>query len=231
MDFGRAGWLEKIRQQPERWRAVMAKDSVLRRIAESIRDWGRDCWCEPGVDNTCGKRFNWSLGTLPQGYDHKYTYSHIGYNLKVTDMQAAIGLSQLKKAPGFIEARRANWHKIKKGFHSSPVLTKYFSPAEPTAGTTPSWFGFPVSVEEGLSREKVVAFLEENKVGTRLLFSGNLTRQPAYQNTEHRIVGTLTNTDKIMKDTFWIGVHPLLDDKKISYMLETLEKATKACLN
>ena len=211
--------------------AVLCKDSVLRRIAESIRDWGRDCWCEPGVDNTCGKRFNWSLGTLPQGYDHKYTYSHIGYNLKVTDMQAAIGLSQLKKAPGFIEARRANWHKIKKGFHSSPVLTKYFSPAEPTAGTTPSWFGFPVSVEEGLSREKVVAFLEENKVGTRLLFSGNLTRQPAYQNTEHRIVGTLTNTDKIMKDTFWIGVHPLLDDKKISYMLETLEKATKACLN
>lgn len=211
--------------------AVLCKDSVLRRIAESIRDWGRDCWCEPGVDNTCGKRFGWSLGTLPTGYDHKYTYSHIGYNLKVTDMQAAIGLSQLKKAPAFIEARRANWKTIRTGFDSSPILKKHFSPAEPTDGTEPSWFGFPIHVQEGLNREKVVAFLEENKVGTRLLFSGNLTRQPAYQNTEHRIVGSLSNTDRIMKDTFWIGVHPLLDEKRISYMLETLENATKVCLN
>ncbi|MFM8269736.1 MAG: lipopolysaccharide biosynthesis protein RfbH [Pseudomonadota bacterium] len=207
--------------------AVICRDSILRRIAESIRDWGRDCWCEPGVDNTCGKRFGWSLGTLPTGYDHKYTYSHIGYNLKVTDMQAAIGLSQLKKAPSFVEARRTNWKKIKAGMDSSPQLTKYFASVEPTEGTNPSWFGFPIHIKESLNREKVVAFLEENKVGTRLLFSGNLTRQPAYQNVEHRIVGTLSNTDKIMKDTFWIGVHPLLDDKRISYMLEQLERATR----
>lgn len=209
--------------------AVVCKDSVLRRIAESIRDWGRDCWCEPGVDNTCGKRFGWSLGTLPTGYDHKYTYSHIGYNLKVTDMQAAIGLSQLKKAPSFVEARRANWKKIRTGFDSSQILSKYFTPVEATEGTNPSWFGFPIHVKEGLSREKVVAFLEENKVGTRLLFSGNLTRQPAYQNTEHRIVGTLANTDKIMRDTFWVGVHPLLDDRRIAYILDVLEKAPKHC--
>jgi len=207
--------------------AVVCRDSVLRRIAESIRDWGRDCWCEPGVDNTCGKRFGWSLGSLPQGYDHKYTYSHIGYNLKVTDMQAAIGLSQLKKAPSFIEARRTNWKKIRTGIESSPILKNHFIPAEPTEGTNPSWFGFPICVDEGLNREKVVAFLEENKVGTRLLFSGNLTRQPAYQNVEHRIVGALSNTDKIMKDVFWIGVHPLLDDQRIAYILEQLEKVAK----
>jgi CDP-6-deoxy-D-xylo-4-hexulose-3-dehydrase len=204
--------------------AVVCRDSVLRRIAESIRDWGRDCWCEPGVDNTCGKRFGWSLGTLPQGYDHKYTYSHIGYNLKVTDMQAAIGLSQLKKAPSFVEARRTNWKKIRAGLDSSPILKKHFTPAEPTEGTNPSWFGFPICVEEGLNREKVVSFLEENKVGTRLLFSGNLTRQPAYQNVDHRIVGGLTNTDRIMKDVFWVGVHPLLDDRRIGYMLEQMER-------
>lgn len=209
--------------------AVVCRDSVLRRIAESIRDWGRDCWCEPGVDNTCGKRFGWSLGTLPTGYDHKYTYSHIGYNLKVTDMQAAIGLSQLKKASTFIEARRANWKKLRSGFESSPVLREYFNPVEATPGTHPSWFGFPVHVNEALSREKVVAYLEEHKVGTRLLFSGNLTRQPAYQNTQHRIVGSLSNTDQIMKNTFWVGVHPLLDERRITYMLETLERATKFC--
>lgn len=209
--------------------AVICRDSVLRRIAESIRDWGRDCWCEPGVDNTCGKRFGWTLGSLPAGYDHKYTYSHIGYNLKVTDMQAAIGLSQLKKAATFVEARRANWKKLRAGLETSSRLLNHFTPVEPTEGTNPSWFGFPIHVKESLSREKVVAFLEENKVGTRLLFSGNLTRQPAYQNTEHRIVGTLSNTDKIMKDTFWIGVHPLLDEKRISYMLEQLERAVTAC--
>ncbi|NBX77099.1 MAG: lipopolysaccharide biosynthesis protein RfbH [Proteobacteria bacterium] len=209
--------------------AVLCRDSVLRRIAESIRDWGRDCWCEPGVDNTCGKRFDWSLGSLPHGYDHKYTYSHIGYNLKVTDMQAAIGLSQLKKAPAYVEARRVNWKKIKAGFESSSVLRKHFMTVEPTEGTEPSWFGFPLHVADSLSREKVVAFLEENKVGTRLLFSGNLVRQPAYQNVEHRVVGSLSKTDKIMKDTFWIGVHPLLDDRRIEYMLHQLERATDVC--
>jgi CDP-6-deoxy-D-xylo-4-hexulose-3-dehydrase len=144
-------------------------------------------------------------------------------------MQAAIGLSQLKKAPAYVEARRVNWKKIKAGFESSSVLKKHFMTVEPTEGTEPSWFGFPLHVTGSLSREKVVAFLEENKVGTRLLFSGNLVRQPAYQNVEHRVVGSLSNTDKIMKDTFWIGVHPLLDDRRIEYMLHQLERATDAC--
>lgn len=208
--------------------AVMSKDGRLRKVAESMRDWGRDCWCEPGKDNTCNKRFGWQLGTLPEGYDHKYTYSNVGYNLKATDMQAALGLSQLRKAQGFIDIRRNNWKALYDGVKSSPVLRDRLIPVEPTKGTTPSWFGFPVHVAEGLNREKLVASLEEKRVGTRLLFAGNLVRQPAYQDVDHRVAGDLKNTDAIMKRSFWIGVHPAIDAPRIHYMLEALEDCVRA---
>jgi CDP-6-deoxy-D-xylo-4-hexulose-3-dehydrase len=207
--------------------AVISKDGRMKRVAESIRDWGRDCWCEPGKDNTCGKRYDWTLGQLPCGYDHKYTYSNVGYNLKATDMQAAIGLSQLKKLEGFVKARRANWKTLFDGIQSSPVLSKSFSPVVPTRNTNPSWFGFAMHCAEGLNREKIVQYLESHKVGNRLLFGGNLTKQPAYKNVEYRIAGDLKNTDAIMNRTFWLGVHPALDGAKISYMLETLEAAVR----
>jgi len=208
--------------------AVMAKDGRLRKVAESMRDWGRDCWCEPGQDNTCNKRFGWQLGDLPDGYDHKYTYSNVGYNLKGTDMQAALGLSQLKKASGFIEARRRNWKILYEGVKSSPILSERLIPIEPTANTNPSWFGFPMHVASGINREKLVAALENRKVGTRLLFAGNLVRQPAYKNVEHRVVGSLENTDEIMKRSFWVGVWPGIEANRIRYMLETLESCVKA---
>jgi CDP-6-deoxy-D-xylo-4-hexulose-3-dehydrase len=207
--------------------AVLAKDGRLRKVAESMRDWGRDCWCEPGKDNTCGKRFGWQLGGLPEGYDHKYTYSNIGYNLKGTDMQAALGVSQLKKARGFIEARRANWQALYDGVKASPVLRNKLIPVEPTPGTKPSWFGFPMHCAPGLDREKLVGALEERKVGTRLLFAGNLVRQPAYQGVDFRVVGELKNTDEIMRRTFWVGVHPAIDSARIQYMLQTLEDCVR----
>jgi CDP-4-dehydro-6-deoxyglucose reductase, E1 len=208
--------------------AVIPANGRWKRVAESVRDWGRDCWCEPGKDNTCGKRFDWTLGGLPCGYDHKYTYSNIGYNLKATDMQAALGLSQLEKLPGFIAARRSNWKKLREGVKASPVLSEKLTVVEPTEGTDPSWFGFPMHVGSGLNREKLVAFLENHKVGTRLLFGGNITKQPAYKNVEYRIHGSLTATDEIMNRTFWIGVHPALDDERIHYMLEQLEAGIKS---
>lgn len=208
--------------------AVLSKDGRLKKVAESMRDWGRDCWCEPGKDNTCGKRFGWQLGELPDGYDHKYTYANVGYNLKGTDMQAAIGLSQLKKARGFIEARRANWRALYDGVRASPILRDRLQPVEPTRGTKPSWFGFPAHVAPGIDREKLVASLEEKKVGTRLLFAGNLVRQPAYRGVDFRVVGDLKNTDEIMKRSFWVGVHPGIDAPRIQYMLETLEQCLKA---
>lgn len=208
--------------------AVMSKDGRLRKVAESMRDWGRDCWCEPGKDNTCNRRFGWQLGTLPDGYDHKYTYSNIGYNLKVTDMQAALGVSQLKKAQRFIDIRRSNWQKLYDGIQQNKILSENLTPVEATDGTTPSWFGFPVHCNDGIEREKLVTALEEKKVGTRLLFAGNLTRQPAYQGVPYRIVGELKNTDEIMRRTFWIGVHPALDDARIDYMLEQLEACIRA---
>ncbi len=207
--------------------AVMSKNAQFKRIAESIRDWGRDCWCEPGKDNTCGKRFEWTLGNLPCGYDHKYTYSNIGYNLKVTDMQAAIGISQLKKAQGFIDARRANWQTIHDGIQSSPTLRERLSPVTATPGTNPSWFGFPMYVADSIDREKLVRFLEDRKIGTRLVFAGNLTKQPAYIGVDYRVEGDLKNTDRIMNKAFWIGVHPALTPDRIRYMLETLEEGVK----
>jgi CDP-6-deoxy-D-xylo-4-hexulose-3-dehydrase len=207
--------------------AVIARDGRLRRAAESTRDWGRDCWCDPGKDNTCNKRFCWKLGDLPEGYDHKYTYSSIGYNLKVTDMQAAIGVSQLGKLDRFIELRRKHWTMLFDGLKGSPVLRDHLIPVEPTAGTSPSWFGFPMHVSEGLDRNELTAYLEEHKVGTRLLFGGNLTKQPAYKNANYRVHGELKNTDQIMNRTFWIGVHPALNAQMITYMLEQLEAGVK----
>jgi len=208
--------------------AVLSKDGRWRRIAESIRDWGRDCWCELGQDNTCKKRFDWKLGDLPQGYDHKYVYSQIGYNFKATDMQAAVGIGQLEKVEGFVAARRRNWALLNKGISMSPILSQNLKPVEATPGTDPSWFGFPINCNESIDRTRLTRFLEENRIGTRLLFAGNLLRQPAYLNVERRVVGELTNTDFIMNKTFWIGVHPGINEAKIDYMLEQLEAGVKA---
>jgi CDP-6-deoxy-D-xylo-4-hexulose-3-dehydrase len=210
--------------------AVVSTNGRLRKIAESMRDWGRDCWCEPGHDNTCGKRFDWKFEQLPHGYDHKYVYSQIGYNLKATDLQAAIGLSQLEKLTGFIEIRRENWTGLHRGLTSSPVLNKHLKPVQPTPGSNPSWFGFPIHCLGGVNRRRLTTYLEEHKVGTRLLFGGNLTRQPAYKNVEMRIDGTLTNTDQILEHTFWIGVHPLIRDAHRAYILEQLEAGVKHAL-
>ncbi len=207
--------------------AVLPADGKWKLVAESIRDWGRDCWCEPGVDNTCKKRFDWQLGDLPCGYDHKYTYSHIGYNLKVTDMQAALGVSQLKKLPAFVEARRKNWKTLYDGVKSSPILSKHLTPVEPTPNSNPSWFGFPMHASADLDRDLLTRTLETRKIGTRLLFAGNLTKQPAYIGANYRVHGDLTNTDIVMRKTFWLGVHPGLTPAMISYMLETLEQEVK----
>lgn len=208
--------------------AVMSMDQGHKRIAESIRDWGRDCWCEPGKDNTCDKRFSWKLGSLPPGYDHKYTYSQIGYNLKVTDMQAALGVSQLKKLDRFVKARNENYKFLTDGIRSSKILSERFQPVEATAGTRPSWFGLPMFCRDGLNREKVTQGLETNKVGTRLVFAGNLTKQPAYKHTEFKVHGELKTTDRVMNQAFWIAVHPQLDKAKMTYILETMEKVVKS---
>jgi CDP-6-deoxy-D-xylo-4-hexulose-3-dehydrase len=208
--------------------AVIPADGRWKRVAESMRDWGRDCWCDTGKDNTCGKRFAWEFAGLPRGYDHKYVYSNIGYNAKMTDMQAAIGLSQLAKLDRFIAARRANWHTLYDGVTSSPRLRAALIPVEPTAGTEPSWFGFPLHCADGIDRERLTTFLEEHKVGTRLMFGSNLTRQPAYRDLEFRIHGELTASDEILKRTFWIGVHPALDQARLGYMLEQLEAGVRA---
>lgn len=203
--------------------AVMAQKPALTKLIESFRDWGRDCWCAPGKDNTCGKRFEWELGELPCGYDHKYIYSHIGYNLKLSDMQAAVGVSQLKKLPGFIAARRENFKRLHEGL--SP-LQEFFSLPQATPGSDPSWFGFPIAVkpEGGLKRDQVIRTLDQRKIGTRLLFGGNLLRQPAYLNTKYRKVGDLPNTDYVMNNVFWIGVYPGLKDEMIDYIIESFHE-------
>ena len=203
--------------------AVLFDSMKYARICESFRDWGRDCYCDPGKDNTCGKRFDWKMGDLPAGYDHKYTYSHIGYNLKVSDMQAAVGLSQLKKIDYFVESRRRNFNDLTQKL-VDVGLNEYFHLPVATKGTNPSWFGYLLTIRDGikLSRRDLVAELEERKVGTRLLFGGNLTKQPAFAGVNYRVVGTLCNTDKIMNDAFWIGVWPGLSALHIDYMVETL---------
>ncbi len=197
---------------------VMTNSGKLKTIVESFRDWGRDCWCEPGKDNTCGKRFDWQLGELPCGYDHKYTYSHIGYNLKATDMQAAVGVAQLAKLPSFVDVRRGNFNLLWQGLSD---LQEYLILPKATDLSAPSWFGFPIAVrpEAPFTRNDVIRHLELHKVSTRLLFGGNIVRQPAYQNTHYRTVGDLENSDFVMNNVFWIGVYPGLTDLAIEYVL------------
>jgi CDP-6-deoxy-D-xylo-4-hexulose-3-dehydrase len=207
--------------------AVATDDPALKRLVESFRDWGRDCWCDPGKDNSCSRRYEWQLGTLPAGYDHKFTYSHVGFNLKVTDMQAAIGLPQLQKLPGFIEARKRNWQALRAALAD---LQEYFILPEPTPHSDPSWFGFLLTVREGapFTRDQAVRFLDQRKVATRLLFAGNLTRQPAYQNVKFRVVGGLANTDAITERTFWIGVYPGMTQAMLDHMVESLRALVKS---
>jgi CDP-6-deoxy-D-xylo-4-hexulose-3-dehydrase len=199
--------------------AVLTNNPVYKKLVVSFRDWGRDCYCEPGSNNTCGRRFSMQFGDLPYGYDHKYVYSHVGYNLKVTDMQAAVGVEQLKKLPDFIKARKENFEKLYKGIKE---FEEYLILPEAEENSDPSWFAFPLSVRENdkFTKNELVNYLEKHKVMTRQLFAGNLTRQPAYQNVEYRVVGDLTNTDYIMNNTFFIGVYPGLDGQKIEYIIQ-----------
>lgn len=206
--------------------AVLTNDDELMRIATSFRDWGRDCYCGPGSDNTCGRRFSMQYGKLPVGYDHKYVYSHIGYNLKVTDMQAAVGMAQLEKLPLFIEKRKENFRKTKE------VLEKYNEVLilpEATKNADPSWFGFPITVKENnkFSRNDLTIYLERNMIMTRLLFAGNVTKQPAYLDIECRVVGDLSNTDYIMNNTFFIGVYPGINDEQIAYISDVFDRFFK----
>lgn len=201
--------------------AVLTDKPGLQVLIESFRDWGRDCWCEPGRDNTCGKRFDWQLGSLPCGYDHKYIYSHIGYNLKATDMQAALGASQLSKLPEFIARRKANFQHMKTALAG---LEEYLVLPEATAHSDPSWFGFSIGVREDapFRREDLTRALEANKIGTRLLFGGNLLRQPAYQDCVYRVAGELHNTDYVMNNVFWIGVYPGLTPTMLDFVAQSI---------
>lgn len=202
--------------------AVFTNDDFLDRIAESFRDWGRDCFCGPGVDNTCGKRFKWKLGQLPKGYDHKYTYSHLGYNLKITDMQAAVGLAQMDHLDGFVAARRRNFAFLKARLAG---LQEFLLLPEATPNSEPSWFGFPMTVKDGapFERDELVQHLNRHRIGTRLLFGGNLVRQPYMLGRNFRIEGTLDNAEKIMTSTFWVGLYPGLDEPALSYMVDVIE--------
>ncbi len=201
---------------------VLTDHPRLKTLVESFRDWGRDCWCKPGKDNTCGKRFNWQLGDLPSGYDHKYIYSHVGYNMKATDMQAAIGVAQLKKLPGFIEARRRNWQYL---YERLKPLEEFFILPRATEYSEPSWFGFALTIRETapFTRHDLVDFFQQRKIDTRLLFSGNLTRQPAYRDMPRRVVGTLANTDRVTRDALWVGVYPGLTPAMLEYVGESFE--------
>ena len=206
---------------------VLTQSPALKKLVESFRDWGRDCWCDPGKSNTCGCRFEWKLGDLPAGYDHKYTYSHIGYNLKATDMQAAVGVAQLKKLPGFMAARRENFAKL---YTALKDLDDIFLLPEATPFSNPSWFGFPLAVrtDAPVTRNQVVQFLESRKIATRLLFGGNLLRQPAYRDVGRRVIGELPNTDFVMNNVFWVGLYPGITEPMIDYMAETFHQIRKA---
>ncbi|WP_375585610.1 lipopolysaccharide biosynthesis protein RfbH [Cyclobacterium xiamenense] len=203
--------------------AVFMRDPQLKTIAESFRDWGRDCYCAPGKDNTCGCRFTQQHGNLPFGYDHKYVYSHAGYNLKITDMQAACGLAQLDKLEGFIEKRRRNFEYLKNRLLS---LSEFIEVAVPTDNSIPSWFGFPITLKEsaGVQRVDLLRYLDQNKIGSRLLFAGNLLSQPYFKDITHRVVGSLENTERTMKNTFWLGIYPALHEEHFEYMALKLEE-------
>jgi len=202
--------------------AVFTNNSELRKCIESFRDWGRDCYCQPGCDNTCGKRFSWQLGDLPSGYDHKYTYSHLGYNLKITDMQAACGLAQLDQVDEFVQTRKDNFSYLTEKLQN---LTDYLILPEATENSTPSWFGYPITIKQnaGTSRLMLLKYLDQYNIGTRLLFAGNLTKQPYFEGRKYRIVGNLENTDIIMNQTFWVGVYPGLCNEQLDYIVDRLE--------
>jgi CDP-6-deoxy-D-xylo-4-hexulose-3-dehydrase len=202
---------------------VFTDSPKLEKLVESFRDWGRDCWCEPGHDDTCGKRFDWQLGDLPHGYDHKYIYSHIGYNLKLTDMQAAVGVAQLDKLDGFIAARRKNFARLRAGLEP---LEDVFVLPDATPGSSPSWFGFPLSVRPTakFTRRDLVRHLDEKKIGTRQLFGGNLLRQPAYHGKPQRVAGDLPGADYIMRHTLWLGVYPGLTDAHIDHIIAAVSQ-------
>jgi len=203
--------------------AVFTQSNELKKIIESFRDWGRDCYCDPGCDNTCGKRFSQQLGELPFGYDHKYTYSHLGYNLKITDMQAACGLAQLDSLDLFVARRKQNFTFLKDRLTS---LDEFLILPEPTVNSDPSWFGFPITIQDeaGINRVDLLTFLDQQKIGTRLLFAGNLTRQPYFKNQNYRIAENLVNTDRAMNDTFWIGVFPGLTEQHLDFVCEKFEE-------
>lgn len=203
--------------------AVFTNNPQLRMIAESFRDWGRDCYCAPGCDNTCGNRFGQQFGSLPAGYDHKYVYSHIGYNLKITDMQAACGLAQLERAPEFITARKKNFELLKSKLAN---VRDFIDVAEATPNSEPSWFGFPITLKTsaGVNRVDFTKFLDQNKIGTRLLFAGNLTRQPYFKDVQYRIVGELTNTDITMNNTLWLGNYPALNEEHFDFVAQKIEE-------
>jgi CDP-6-deoxy-D-xylo-4-hexulose-3-dehydrase len=205
--------------------AVFTNQSELKRIAESFRDWGRDCYCAPGKDNTCGKRFRWQLGELPEGYDHKYTYSHLGYNLKISDMQAACGVAQFDKLPAFIQARKDNFTFLSERLND---CQEYLILPEPTLGSDPSWFGFPITLRDGapIKRVDLQAQLEQSKIGSRAIFAGNLVRQPYMIGRNYRVSGELTVTDRIMNNSFWIGLFPGLNDDMLDFASEQI----RACL-
>lgn len=202
--------------------AVFTNNASLKKILESFRDWGRDCFCPPGKDNTCGKRFCWKLGDLPEGYDHKYTYSHLGYNLKITDMQAACGLAQIDKLDSFIKIRKENFAYLKNKLSS---CEKFLILPQSTPNSDPSWFGFLMTIrpESGIRRVDLINYLDQNKIGTRLLFAGNLTRQPYMHGRKYRVSGDLTNTDLVMNNSFWVGVYPGLNLKMLDFIIQKIE--------
>ncbi|HHE04470.1 MAG TPA: lipopolysaccharide biosynthesis protein RfbH, partial [candidate division WOR-3 bacterium] len=208
--------------------AVYTDDIKLYRILLSLRDWGRDCWCEPGKDNTCGKRFSWKLGLLPEGYDHKYIYSHLGYNLKITDMQAAIGVAQLEKLTNFVEARRKNWNRLYEGLKE---LEEFFILPKCPENASPSPFGFVLTIRDGapFTRKEIVTYLEERRIQTRMIFAGNIVRQPAMVEGgyKYRVIDELKNTDKVMMDAFWIGVYPGLTEEMLTYIVESIKEFVK----
>jgi CDP-6-deoxy-D-xylo-4-hexulose-3-dehydrase len=209
--------------------AVFTNSHHLKKVMESFRDWGRDCYCDPGCDNTCNKRFGWKLGDLPKGFDHKYVYSHLGFNLKITDMQAAVGVAQLDHLDGFIADRRRNFEALKRGLKA---FEDFMILPEATAGTEPSWFGFPITLRESapFTRDELSIHLNDRKIGTRLLFGGNLIRQPYMKGRDFRVVGSLENADTIVDRTMWIGVYPGLDQRHIDYIVDTIDQFRRAPL-